>query len=310
MRLVIATFAICCWSVCLAGTSAPPSEPTASPIASAKRDFEAVKSARGSVEQQSLELPKASAPELHIVSEPLPFSPVRLDAKDKDKTRDGARQHGKSDNWLLNAMKDSRTSSSRDTASATERGESSPADTADALHESRDFRGETDIKASAHEKSALPAKHAEPVANPLDGYMAAWMTPGDFQLLKSTSAASNGGALSGTMLPQTFGEQIIPPPAPRQTSSPVTGFAANAPGSNPQSLSQGNPYLPDLAIPGADAARPAGSSFQSPVTFTPPPPPVTPAFRPPTDQPNKEPTPSELLKARDDSKYFPQLKRF
>jgi hypothetical protein len=117
-------------------------------------------------------------------------------------------------------------------------------------------------------------------ANPLSSYLATWMTPRDIEILKIKEAADGGTT--------------------RPSSTPRSRSASGA----PQSAPAPNPYLVELAPPTSPSAKIA----------VPPPPPLPPSLAAPApkkDAPAKTAgPPPDLLKAQEEQKYFPQLKRF
>lgn len=121
-------------------------------------------------------------------------------------------------------------------------------------------------------------KPGDAVENPLTAYMAAWMTPHDLELLKDKGAEAN---------------------TPLTPNQPPAGMRpAGGPGADPRA----NPYLADLA-PGLsegpkDLAPAPGQALAVPGPKG--------DFAPLENQP----PPAEQFKLPDDSKYFPQLKRF
>lgn len=133
--------------------------------------------------------------------------------------------------------------------------------------------------AGLDQKLPPPAKKpGDVVENPLTAYMASWMTPHDLELLKDKGAEAN------------------PPLAENQSPAgmrPAGGLGAD---------SRANPYLADLA-PGL---------IEGPKDLAPAPGQALPGPGPKGDfAPLKnQPPPSDQFKLPDDSKYFPQLKRF
>ena len=125
-------------------------------------------------------------------------------------------------------------------------------------------------------------KPADGVVNPLSSYLKTWITSRDYELLKAKGSDGNPRGLTAG--------------AGRDDALAPAGLT---PGMPP------NPYLPDAA-PGV-AAKPI-------------PRPNPPAATPPGSvslaaKDNAAPAktagpPAEVRKAQDDSKYFPQLKRF
>lgn len=309
---VFAVALVCADVAVAADGAAGASVATPSPIEAAKRDYDAIKDAKFSLEQQKLDLPKATAPELRIgndvpAGELGPIAPGRS-ANDKSKpAAPGRGQRGT--NWLVDAMlgdKDKAAAkaggttnllSEADRADAEGTGEFKPADLSAKKLSGADAAARRGGKAEAVEDKTLPR-----VANPLDGFLSGWMTPGDYRLLKP--ATDTGGAPS-TSLAGTIGSV--------DNSGARDGVAHDR--SGPAAEPRVNPYLTEPTT--------NNLGFSAPVLPSPPPgsgpspqPIPAPMTPPPARVENAPPktgtaaAASELIKARDDEKYFPQLKRF
>jgi hypothetical protein len=124
-------------------------------------------------------------------------------------------------------------------------------------------------------------KPADGVVNPLSSYLKAWITPRDYELLKAKdSDAKPPGAMVGV------GRNAMAP----------TGLFPGMPA---------NPYLPDAA-PGI-TAKPKAHPIPP---AAPPPESASLAVKNDATSPKTAGPPAEVRKAQDESKYFPQLKRF
>lgn len=159
-------------------------------------------------------------------------------------------------------------------------------------------------------RDSRPADHAEkaPTApNPLDRYLAAWMTPGDYAALQpslgaglSVSSAESGG-LGAVSLPASLGGGLSGLALPGGPASPdALGVAAPAPSAPPRE----NPYLQTFTLPPAPAVG---------LLATPPPPApstLTPAPSPAPANPAPRPSVPDFARPAQDEKYFKQLKRF
>ncbi len=309
---VIAAGLVCASAVVAADGAAGAAPATPSPIEAAKRDYDAIKDAKFSLEQQKLDLPKATAPELRLgndvpVGDLGPIAPGRS-ANDKSKpAAQGRGQRGT--NWLVDAMlgdKDkagtktggaTTLQSDADRADAEETGEFKPADLSAKKLSAADSAVRRGGKAEVIEDKSLPR-----VANPLDGFLSGWMTPGDYRLLKPTTDA--GGAPSPS-LAGTIGSV--------DNSGARDGVAHDR--SGPAAEPRVNPYLAEpttnnlgFSAPVLPSPSPGSGPAPQPI-----PAPMTPPAARVENVPPKTgtaATASELIKARDDEKYFPQLKRF
>ena len=118
-------------------------------------------------------------------------------------------------------------------------------------------------------------------ANPLSSYLATWMTPRDIEILKINEGAARASGVA--------------------VSPEQRRLAASAAAAGPRE----NPYLVDLSPPSAPTSKVAAT--------TPAQPPPSLALPAPKNDaaPAKTPgPPPDLIKAKDEQKYFPQLKRF
>jgi hypothetical protein len=264
-------------------------------IATAKQDFEALKSAREAGTPGKAELPRVTMSELQLgaAAPPQPWTAPN--------SNPAAR---KSENWLLDAMEKKpgapRRTDARREKSATDAlsSEKKADDMEDARMRDRistSSRGGADDAANPAENTASP----KAVDNPLTRYMGQWMTPQDYALLQPTlsaaaragtspasfSAALPGSAVDGAAaanLDFALGPTVdVPPPMPRAPAE--------------------NPYLTGLSLP---ASQPAPVST-APAPVVPPPMLTTPA---PEAAPVKSNVP-DFVKPSDE-KYFKPLKRF
>jgi hypothetical protein len=263
---------------------APPSERG---IVEAKRDFDAVKAARGAPAQPSAELPRFATPEFTAGAQ-APQSPsARAEAAVAAKKR--------SANWLVDAMAD--------------KAKKLPGkDGRDATREHDDMVTEADsqqLDTPAEKEKSAPRRSFEPGLNPLDQYLATWMTPQDLALLRPVMRSDPSGLPDrldfGLGVPQspTAGTSQARGGMGLLLSGPTAGGAPGAAHDNPflQSLMPpAQPAVSPLApMPGASASAPPAGSLMAPPPNPPPvPKSVTPGF----------------VKPRDDEKYYKQMKRF
>ncbi len=273
--------------------NAPPTEDA---IAAAKREFNAIKSTRGALEQSKVELPSVSAPELQTTA-PMPRiqSTSKLDPKAAKK----------SSNWLVDAMMKSDERESRNpresTSEATRRGRVS-----DAIDDTTDPLSETDPRQSASKDQDLPMaeKRVGPEFNPLTRYMAGWMSPQDYALLKpgmDGAAAASLTSRGDPSLPSVGADLSLlgdtGSALDLSTSAKAAPFALPKPADNPflQSLN-----LSGGTMPPAFAPPPAPASASAPAG----PAPVQAEVAPPRSRI------PDFAKPATDEKYFKQLKRF
>lgn len=151
---------------------------------------------------------------------------------------------------------------------------------------------------------SLPLRESEGgpltgATNPLGPFMSLWMQSADFELLVATNAPLGGELATPTPAAARAGESLASIPAP-------VGASSLAPVSS--SAGAGNPYLQAMQTGFAEVR--AVSDLLPAVS-----PPVPAAPRESADEsvasPPSPPLPrSEILRARDDTRYFKQLKRF
>lgn len=263
--------------------------PSDDAISVARREFDAVKSARETPGVPKSGLPRMSVPELHPVAPPAsPWTAPKTPASaNKNKT----------ENWLVDAMEKSPGSRPERERSLSDRERAdrlSPKNGDEAIEKRDDAaREQTDER-----------KPATAAANPLAQFLGTWMTPQDYALLKPgieeafdpRAAGSSGrvpeaptSSFALPLLPGAdgmFGSSAAPqraaPPAPRE-----------------------NPYLANLTfVPaGPPPALPVVTSVPLRNTEIKTPPPLPPPVVP------KSPIP-DFAKPAADEKYFKQLKRF
>ena len=260
-------------------------------ITAARRDFDAIKSARAPAEQQRLDLPGLSQPTLHLSGDEMS---AFLESQAAQRKKDQAAKPAKSANWLVDAMMEKKPGEASGSKSV-----SLPSADPNA-----ELKLATDLPENADtgkKTSVMEAKQGAALDNPLTTYMATWMTPKDFDLLKVQTAESNFNTGPDQALARPS-DAVALEGLMRGDSSVSLGRTAG-----PVAEPRVNPYLVDLGPGPADA----GISLTAPggVNFAPP----TPAPLAPKNDlaPAKtEVAPGDLLKTPADAKYFPQLKRF
>ena len=301
-----------------------PVSPDRDGLAGAKEDYQAIKAAGRPSVQQSLDLPAIPTPTLPAAADaPAPPRPDRIapggDARQAAELKESERKK----NWLVDALlpPDERAErASRENADgpaqlAGKDDASSRLDRAADRDErariSDKAKGRAPPKRSPRDRDSDDAKPAAFAAvNPLDRYMAAWMTPADRTLLLERGGVASGEGGAGLAAPRPAAAlpdviaNAFPGAAGRGAASPADVPAMTRPAENPflRSLEPALPRdaddspiasappvpvtVPDLALPAAPAAGP------------------TPSLRPTESL-------ADQLKARDEAdRAFRQLKRF
>lgn len=300
--------------------SAPPARPAATeseaPLQSARRDFEAVKAARDPVQAGA----RPAGPGLITLPDfqPGPGSATLRPGKsgnEKQKTPPGVR----SPTWLLDAMeKEAKQAKGNPDPRANLRRERKT-DTGLAPAPEDEELGARETRATAEAAATAEAKAADdtetrrtPAENPFDRFLAGWMTPGDYALLRGTVKADAsgpgdapagpgaGGAVAGGLAADLAalsgvggGDTGRGPGAP---GGPITG--AGLPRENPFLQQFEQLELRNVREPALLAAPPAPGP--APATFNPP----------PLPPPAARPVIPDFAKPERDEKHFRQLKRF
>jgi len=225
----------------------------------------------------------------------------------------------KSSGWLIDGMEKARNGSGRDAGINGRTGvndvrdrkdlENFRTNPKDRLNPAVDGGDRENAQVNGRE-DPRELKPGEKVPNPLTGYMASWMTPGDFNLLQKPATGAGGAfakVLPDFTTPTTAGPGLNAPSGMTE----ITAGAGNF-GSGPAAIPE-NPYLQALTGQPAPTAG-TGTEFASrqmlgPIPTAPAP---TPAWlSPQTPEPSRlSPLVPDNLKPSDDAKYFPQLKRF
>lgn len=263
------------------------------PIAGAKREFEGVKADRGATEQAKPGLTSRAMPELTL-GKPSPKLQLRA------KTPAELLAEKNSANWLVDAML------KKDNKSADAAGTSLDEATMRELKLDPAIAARVAVEKPRDDKAAdrTLAARTGPEFNPLAQFMAGWMTPQDYSLLKP----GLGGESADVLVAR--GEASIAGPTGElaMISEKSSGLAASASGreASPSSLAAlaGNPYLQAFSPPPQNitsfAAPPSAAAPRSTGTV------LTPA---PEQSAVKQRMP-EFVKPATDEKYFKQLKRF
>ncbi len=257
-------------------------------ITATKGDLEALKADHVMPLDPRLTLPGMGAPELSMPSSlPLPRPPTT--ATESAKT-------AKSGAWLIDAMEKKSAHSSdprnRERADKSGAGLNSPAA---AFGEEKDMTVQMDRRELVRDEAEAVAA-VKDAPNPLTGFMEAWMTPHDFNLLKTTMETSPGPSPLNS--PDRLGQALALPDA--------SGFAATADlarRAGPAGPVE-NPYVQAMTLPSPQSLLP---ELKTPLPL---PGPNPAGFLPPPVQEKPAPFRPEVQKRDDDAKYFPQLKRF
>lgn len=268
-------------------------------ITAARRDFEVIKgakspsadAARSDPARPGSAAPSASSEEMRA------FLDSRAGAR-----QPGDKAHGnsKSENWLVDAMTRDQPASHAD--SKPEPLATKPPGTELSLVE-----GVAEQERIAANKTSAAPKPPPPRDNPLTNYMASWMTAKDFDLLQAKPADATGAPAPDRPADRTAelrGNRLAAPEATAELGRTLGGRDAPDARSNPYL----NSFTPPPTAPAGPRDLPNLTGAPNLPTFQPPPANLAPPkneFAPPPDLPRPEPH-----RPVDDSKYFPQLKRF
>jgi hypothetical protein len=265
-------------------------EVTPDAIATAKKDFESIKSARDASLVPQSGIPRVSLPELPGSSPPLApgAKPTAIAPA------------AKSANWLLDAMEEKEAPREFRGKLSRSRNRESKSNSSDKKSGSVDQHARDAAEETSHENDRTAI-----VINPLTRFLDDWMTPQDYALLKPglTQAFDPGVELKNT--------GSISSPALAASVSGIGDFGLSAMnGRSPVKAlpaSRDNPYLqslmPELVVgvptPGAKAV-----SIPPLISATPP------AIAPPPPVGSTQTKIPEFAKPHNDDKYFKPLKRF
>ena len=260
-------------------------------LAVAQLEFQTIKATRGTAPQQpGIELPKMITPELQLGGDP-PVVERTVPPQPDEKM--------KAANWLVDGvLKKSKTESREESADE---------------HTSsfgREGLGADQRQVGwqvGHGKGESVSRSGKPSAaegNPLDRYMAAWMTPRDFVLLQPVTGGEIAGNLAGqgglrSATPSDFslpGASGTAPSTLKRINTVTSSAQTDAPRKNPFLTALVSlPQPPTTLIP-TSGANSIGNSVSRPSI------PMEPAAA----QSNVP----DFVKPNDDAKYFKQLKRF
>jgi hypothetical protein len=282
-----------------APTAVAPSEDA---IAIAKREFEAVKSARDAGMQPKGGLPSLAVPELQAPASGTTWMPPKTIAPPK-----------KSTHWLVDAMEkksDARKDSRREQTDREHelRTDATESDLTESLADDKSAAGRKGAASPDSERKSKPS-----VVNPLTQYLGDWMRPQDYALLKPGLEQSLAGAGSTTR-DGNFGYSALNTNSGTLTANVEATLGLGASNAVAPALATApheNPYL-QLLNPSAASAPTAASPLMN---IAPAPAPSSPSTMsaslalPAPPPPPKSRMP-EFVKPATDEKYFKPLKRF
>ncbi len=283
-------------------------------LQSARRDYETLKAADArSLEQKAG--PKAELPRLEAAPASAGDLLPQRAKKRNDASRADPHQREKSSNWLLEAMRDETetptTSAEKSLESTLEPGrkieKGDLVETALALEKQQAAQR----KSSDERRERIERNRDASGLNPLDSFMASWMSSKDLELLgvmsgggTSLQAKGNDAGLPSSLAaPNSAGISttfnVSPPNMDSGRSSALTSFAPE----------RQNPYLENLSsfAPVESGTSPSVLSFTPAVSELSAP---APSSTEATSTSARLESPSERFRAQDDGKYFKQLKRF
>lgn len=272
-------------------TSAAPDES----LAAARREFEAMKRLREGLPEQKGSLPQISAPALDVR---MPGPAIRSSSsKEKEKMEKAEK---KSANWLVEAMnkekKESQKEGARSREEVTRRDSTFPLEAVEKTGE------ETALANQAAKQPEQAPERKAPPHNPLNQYLADWMTPGDYALLKPSANADVNGAMVRGGLGSGPMESTLAVSAATET---MAALGRDKPAFTPPPKE--NPYLQVLALP------PPPPAVLAPVNGPSMPGPTQPASAAFSTSVSPMPAPAkvpEFVRPLPDEKHFKQLKRF
>ncbi len=287
-------------AVALGADGPPPEKSPAAPgddaITVAKREFEAVKEARNALSMSpSGALPTIATPELHVETEsPTAAAGHSLPGKRDTKT--------KSTNWLVDGVMKNTDRGARDPAGNVLDNDT----TTDGIAPDPDAKPETNRGDRGRDGQDRTAnKPVDPVANPLSQFMAGWMTPQDYTLLRpgmNGDVPADRGSRDSPLLPGTAASPSAVDFSGSNLASVLAGIggAADAP-----VTPRDNPFLQSFVPPSPQSLLPA-----APPPAVSQPSAISPAINPPVQAPPAQFAVPDFAKPSDDAKYFKQLKRF
>ncbi len=294
-----------------AGLVAAEEGATKTGLQSARRDYEALKAADARSPEQKAG-PRAELPLLEAAPPSASDLLPKTAKKRTDASRSDPRRRERSSNWLLEAMRDeteTHATSAEKTLEQTLKPEShiekgDLVETALALEKQQAAQ-----RKSSEERQQRVERHRDASGlNPLDSFMASWMSSKDLELLGRAPTAASP-AVSGIDAIQSWSHGpagAVTTSAPSIVSLPVVDSSPALTSFAPERT---NPYLENLpSFAPAESATPVGASTFAPAVsdFSGP---ARQEIQPAANQERRD-VPSERFRPQDDAKYFKQLKRF
>lgn len=273
----------------------------ATTIEQVKKDLSTLPVTKADLEQSRLKLPSIAAPDTSANTlTPLP-PPAALGRVTEEQEAD--KQSG---NWLVDAMRKetNRKSSGRDDRKRLRDDGRDPVQPWPQAGKDRDKDLFLQTAAQGSPQERDPTKLTDTVDNPLMPFMTDWISKRDQALLLPKSASLPGFDGNQSFLPSG--------PAGQTTSGLIQGDFGIRPDNavTPVQRPENNPFLENLIparVPGRESA-PAAMPNSPPNAVE-----RSLQFLPPPENPNgakRPPAPIDLSKPAEDTKYFPQLKRF
>jgi hypothetical protein len=274
----------------------------ATTIEQVKKDLSTLPATKADLEQSRLKMPSIAAPDtsadtLTALPPPAALGGRANEEKEADKN---------SGNWLVDAMRKEtdRNSAGRDDRKRLRDDDREPADAwpEPGKNRARDSFLNTSTQKASEERDPTTLKAS--VDNPLMPYMTDWISKRDQSLLLPKPAS----------LPGFDGNQSFLPSGPAGATTPglIQGDFGIRPDNAvaPVQRPENNPFLENLTsvpVPARDSTPSAmpnslPNATERSLQFLPPP--VNP------NEAKRPPAPIDLSKPAQDTKYFPQLKRF
>ncbi len=276
----------------LAGEPTPPPQAA---MAEVKQDLESLKAPTAGTDSASL--PSLDLKDLGPVpSSPAPVAP----APEKEPSVENARKKSGTGNWLVDAM-DRRAEEDKAARGSGRDARASGERALPRLDEREGGGDERELAAVPDSREAAASRAPEKVYNPLDAFLAGWLSPRDHDLLASSRGESDPAHPRADLLP---GLEVSAPAAE------ALGLTQEAPAAHEASAAA-NPYLATIdwlepqarTFPLGEFPGTAPLSSDAMRAWTP----TAEGARAPDVQRSFVP---DFAQPSDDDKYFKQLKRF
>jgi hypothetical protein len=291
-----------------------PAKQSEGPLGVAKRDYAAIQASGNETPQLNGFKAPRTAPPLELPSDgPPALSPMqRARLVERKKLETGA---NRSKTWLIDALRDHENSDLE--KPSTPYAAENEATRRDGLRNSA--RSEQEHNALSRLRTGSKSKNIEPSEerpssvprNPLDTYMAQWMTGRDLEIFKASRHDSSSPVESfvSVAAQSPTNEGVISFPTPDMSARHVLidGDPISLAGS-PST----NPYLELMRppLPRPEQTIGSGAALNAVLPSLVPSTQQQPARHEQPEIPASKSLSAELLKAQDDARYFKQLKRF